>query len=208
MLEATLINKNVHYTIEAMFRPFVFNKANITTLLVCLKIKKLFQERFFFLMVLTIISNISLCQNLKNTPSGKSDGINITTVQNLQFGYFTQGASGGSISISADGSRSATGSVVPLNFGFSYSQAIFEIEAPVGSVISMLDGQSAILNGSNGGNISLQIDRSIPATPFYTTIAPPGKTQINVGGTLAIGNTSLSPPGNYTGNFIILFLVE
>ena len=159
-------------------------------------------------MIFNTLSNISFCQNLKDNLFNKNDAINITTIQNMQFGYFSQGTSGGSIVISADGLRSVTGSIIPLNFGNNYFQAIFEIEAPLGSIISLLSGQSAVLSGSNGGSMSLQIDNSNPASPFYTTIAPPDKTQINVGGTLTVGNTSLSPPGNYTGNFYVLFLVE
>ncbi len=159
-------------------------------------------------MIFNTVSNIAFCQNLIDSISYKNEAINITTIQNIQFGYFSQGISGGSIIISPDGSRSVTESVISLNFGNSYSQAIFEIEAPVGSVISLLTGQNALLSGSNGGSMSLQIDASNPQTPFYTTIAPPGKTQINVGGTLTVGNSSLSPPGNYTGNFNVLFLVE
>lgn len=159
-------------------------------------------------MIFNTVSNIAFCQNVEGNLLNKTDAINITTLQNIQFGYFSQGSSGGSIVISPDGARSVTGSIIPLNFGSNYFQGIFEIEAPLGSAISLLTGQSAILTGSNGGSMSLQIDNSNPASPFYTTVAPPAKTQINIGATLSVGNSSLSPPGNYTGNFYVLFMVE
>ncbi|MEP7229362.1 MAG: DUF4402 domain-containing protein [Ginsengibacter sp.] len=173
-----------------------------------IKIKKLLCRRLFYIIIFNAIPNISFCQTLKTGSLDKNDAINITTLQNIQFGAFSQGASGGSVIISADGLRSATGSVIPLNFGNIYSQAIFEIEAPLGSVVSLLDGQNSVLTGSNGGSMTLQIDNSIPASPFYTTVDPPAKTQISVGATLTVGNSSLSPPGNYTGNLYVLFLVE
>jgi hypothetical protein len=109
------------------------------------------------------------------------------------------------VSISANGSRSVTGSIVPLNLGVNYCQAIFEIEAPEGTVISIMNGGNVTLNGSNGGSMILQIGNSDPASPFAITVPPPGKTRINVGGTLTIGNSAQNPPGNYSGTFSITF---
>lgn len=156
---------------------------------------------------LFIVGNCS-AQSISNDFQNRNDAIVVTTLQDIQFGYFTQGLTGGTISVSADGTRSVSGSVIPLNFGNNYFQAIFEIEAPLGSIISMASGQNAILNGSNGGSMTLQIDNSIPATPFYTTVTPPAKTQVNVGATLTVGNSSTSPPGDYSGNVYVLFIVE
>lgn len=166
-----------------------------------------FVRRLFALSYFLITFNCA-AQNIPNNLQNKSDAIIVTTLQDIQFGYFTQGPTGGAISVSADGTRSVTGSVIPLNFGNNYFQAIFEIEAPLGSIISMASGQNAILNGSNGGSMSLQIDNSIPASPFYTTVTPPAKTQVNVGATLVVGNSLGSPPGNYTGSVYVLFIVE
>jgi hypothetical protein len=129
----------------------------------------------------------------------------VTSVQNLSFGAFSQGSLGGTISISTDGSRSVTGSIVPLNFGVNYFQAIFEIEAPEGTVISIMNGGNVTLNGSNGGSMILQIGNSDPASPFAITIPPPGKTRVNFGGTLTIGSPAQNPPGNYSGTFSITF---
>jgi hypothetical protein len=129
----------------------------------------------------------------------------VTSVQNLSFGAFSQGSLGGTISISTDGSRSVTGSIVPLNFGVNYFQAIFEIEAPEGTVISIMNGGNVTLNGSNGGSMMLQIGNSDPASPFAITIPPPGKTRVNFGGTLTIGSPAQNPPGNYSGTFSITF---
>jgi hypothetical protein len=129
----------------------------------------------------------------------------VNCVQNLSFGAFSQGSAGGTISISADGYRAATGSVVPLNLGVNYFQAIFEIEAPEGTIISIMNGGNSTLFGSNGGTMTLQIGSANPASPFAVSVPQPGKTRVNVGGTLTIGSPAQNPPGNYNGTFFITF---
>ncbi|MCW3117564.1 MAG: hypothetical protein JWM28_1646 [Chitinophagaceae bacterium] len=137
--------------------------------------------------------------------SAASQVISVTTVQNMSFGAFSQGSSGGSVIIASSGSRTATGNVVPLNLGIQYFQAIFDVEASVNTIVSILNGPDATLTGSNGGTMSLHIGSSDPGSPFINAVAPPGRTQINIGGVLTIGNTASSPPGNYSGTFYITF---
>lgn len=140
-----------------------------------------------------------------NSYTSISQIVSVTPVQNLSFGAISQGNNGGTVTISTKGSRSATGSVVPLSLGIPYFQAIFEIEAPRGTIISLLHGPDAVLTGSNGGSMSLKIDSTEPGTPFQSDIEPPGKTRLNVGGTLTIGDSTANPVGNYTGTFYITF---
>ncbi|RZL15246.1 MAG: DUF4402 domain-containing protein, partial [Pedobacter sp.] len=52
--------------------------------------------------------------------------LKITVRQELNFGAFTQGPSGGNILISPEGVRSGTGSVVPLNLGDAPTALILE----------------------------------------------------------------------------------
>jgi hypothetical protein len=129
----------------------------------------------------------------------------VTSVQNLGFGAFSQGSIGGTVVISANGSRSVTGSIVPLNLGVNYYQAIFEIEAPEGTIVSIMNGGNVTLTGSNGGSMMLQIGNSDPSSPFAITVPPPGKTRVNFGGTLTIGSLFQNPPGSYSGTFSITF---
>ena len=136
---------------------------------------------------------------------GDPGGLYVYTIQNLAFGAFYHGNTGGTIIIGNDGSRSVTGDVVALSLGFQYFNAIFDIEAPPGSIVSILNGPDATLTGSNGGSMSLHIGSSYPASPFSTTLSPPSRTQISIGGTLTIGNNASTPPGSYTGTFYITF---
>jgi hypothetical protein len=134
--------------------------------------------------------------------------ITVTVMQNLAFGVFTQGMSGGTVVISSVGNRSATGDVVLLNLGYSFSAASYDIVANPGTVISLLNGPDAILPGSNGGSMILHIGSSNPAWPFVTTAVPPTPTSMTVGGTLTVSNPGANPAGNYSGTFNITFIQE
>ena len=129
----------------------------------------------------------------------------VNCVQPLSFGAFSQGNLGGTISISTEGFRTVTGSVVPLSVGVNYCPAVFEIEAPEGTVISVMNGGNTTLVGSNGGSMLLQVGTSSPQSPFAVSIPPPGTTKVTIGGTLTIGSPAQNPPGNYSGTFSITF---
>jgi len=130
--------------------------------------------------------------------------ITIFPVQDFNFGAFYQGNSGGTVNISAAGLRSATGSIILLNTGPAVAQAIFDIEAPPGSNIS-INTSDAILTGSNGGILTLRIMGTNPGSPFSTIIQPPGLTRLHLSGSLIIGHQLTSPSGAYQGTFSVTF---
>lgn len=162
---------------------------------------KMFSARY----VGSAIILISLLSVFSNTANSQ---ITAYTVQGISFGTFYQGNSGGTVDISYTGARSSSGDVVLINAGSSYSQAIFELEAPQGSIISILNGPDINLTGSNGGSISLRIGTADTGSPFVTSAIPPVRNQIKVGGILTIGNSTASPPGIYQGTFSITFHQE
>lgn len=139
---------------------------------------------------------------------GDPGAIYTFVVQNLKFGAFTQGGSGGTVKIETNGSRSATGSIIGLNLGQVYFEAIIDIESAPGSLISITNGPDVVLTGSNGGTITLHIGNSNPASPFSTNTMPPGRTPVHIGGTITVGNPSASPPGVYSGTFMVTFNQE
>jgi hypothetical protein len=160
------------------------------------------------ILLLCLISFFSFAQNPTDTIPQDPGAMSVYTIQNLSFGAFSQGNTGGNVIISNSGSRSATGDIIPLNMGVQYFHAIFEIDAPQGSIVSILNGPNATLTGSNGGSISLQIGNSDPPSPFIITVPQPVRTQVNIGGTLAVGSPAANPPGTYTGTFYITFNQE
>jgi len=134
--------------------------------------------------------------------------ITVYLVQNMSFGAFSNGASGGTVIISTNGARSVTGNVIPLNMGVQYFQAIFDVDSPIGSIISILNGSDAVLTGSNGGSMTMHIGGSDPPSPFIIIVNQPVRTPVNIGGTLTVGNTAANPPGTYNGTFYITFNQE
>jgi hypothetical protein len=128
--------------------------------------------------------------------------------QGMIFGAFFQGASGGTVILNPDGSRSSTGSLILANLGYPYSPALFEIDANVGTVVSIMNGPNATLTGSNGGSITVHLGVASTGSSFTTTIASPGRTQVWIGGTLLVGNPLANPSGSYSGTFSVTFIQQ
>ncbi len=130
------------------------------------------------------------------------------STQGLNFGAFTVGSSGGTLSMSATGTRSVTGDVVALGLGVTYTPAMFQIEADPGTVLGILNGPDVTLTGSAGGTLNLHLGTSNPALPIITTAVPPALTTLTIGGTLTVGTLTSNPPGFYSGYFFITIIRE
>ncbi len=130
------------------------------------------------------------------------------TSQNLSFGAFYHGASGGVVTITSGGLRSATGDIVLLSLGYTFSAALYNVLADPGTLISLLNGPDATLSGSNGGSLILHLGDTDPASPFITSAIPPALNTLYIGGTLTIDNALANPPGIYSGTFDLTFIQE
>lgn len=131
----------------------------------------------------------------------------VVTLQDISFGAFFQGSSGGSVTIYPDGARLVSGDIIVANIsGFSYSPAIFEVEADPGTLISILKGSDTSMSGSNGGSIGLQVGDS--DTSFPIIVPSSGRIQVSMGGILTVGNSQDNPSGDYTGSLNITFIQE
>ena len=148
--------------------------------------------------------------DIPETPENPPRPITVTVnlSQNLSFGAFYHFNLGGSVIIYADGSRSATGDVVLLNIGFPFSTGLFDIEGNPGTPVSILRGPDAILTGSNGGTLTLQLGETDPSGTFVIDVSPPNVVQLRIGGTLLVGNPLANPPGDYSGTFDVTFVQE
>jgi hypothetical protein len=163
----------------------------------------------FLIAVSQLVSQRMYAQGIPTDSLPKDPAaISIYTSQNMHFGAFTQGAIGGTIVLTPQGTRTATGDVTLLNLGSTFYQAIFEVDAIQGTVISIMNGPNATLTGSNGGNMSMSIGSSSPASPFINVLQPPSRTTVYIGGTLHVGSPVSNPPGTYTGTFYITFNQE
>jgi hypothetical protein len=170
-------------------------------------VQKLYRQRLFFCMSFFFLCSLSSLQAQPQQPP-RPVIIYTNPAQGLFFGAFYHGAAGGSVIVYPDGSRSATGDVVQLGLGQLFAPAIFEIEAPIGTRLGILNGPDAVLSGSNGGTMTMQVGDSDVGNHFVTTIAAPGRTQVRVGGILNVGNSLANPPGAYSGMFQITFVQE
>lgn len=134
--------------------------------------------------------------------------IRIDLVQNLSFGAFYQGPAGGSITIDPTGTRSSTGDVIPLNLGYLYFPAMFEVHAHRGTVIAILNGPNTTLTGTPSGSMTMQVGASDPASPFVSTVNFSVAIPLYIGATLIVGSPAANPPGSYTGTFEITLVRE
>jgi hypothetical protein len=132
----------------------------------------------------------------------------VTTFQNMSFGAFINGNAGGTVIITPEGSRSSTGDIFLVNMGMPYYPAIFEVEALPGNIIHVNLPSFATLTGPGGRITQLEINSSLPASPFINTTNPPFKTQVRVGGILTVGNPLSAPSGDYYGTFTVTFMQE
>lgn len=134
--------------------------------------------------------------------------VEVNTSRFLNFGSFTTGTNGGTVTVDYTGERVASGDVVLLNMGQTVSSAQFEITANPGTIVNITPPTGIILTGSNGGTMTLNIDSFSTGETFITTGAPPATTTVFVGGTLIVGNNSVSQPGFYEGTFNLTFIQE
>jgi hypothetical protein len=161
------------------------------------------------ILLFLIISFFTLFIPLKTTAQEMPPRpLGLYVSQNLSFGAFSQGVTGGTVTISPLGSRSSTGDVILVDMGYLYFPAIFELEGNPGTIVHFLAGPDTQLTGSNGGSLTLQVGPSYPGDPIIINVAPPGRMQIRVGGTLIVGNAIANPPGQYNGFFLVTFIQE
>jgi len=168
------------------------------------RIIKTFLLAGMLFMCHVVFAQIDPTDSLPDDPGA----ITVYTVQNMSFGAFSIGNTGGTVVISNSGTRSVNGDVVALNLGTQYFQAIFDIDGPQGAIVSILNGPDATLTGSNGGTMLMHIGNSDPSSPFIITVAQPARTQVNIGGTLTAGSPAANPPGTYNGTFFVTFNLE
>lgn len=165
-----------------------------------LKLIKLTGRVKLFNLMLTGIFVIT-CM-LLNAQVNPPRPINLTSssVQNLNFGAFAiTGSNGGTITISNTGIRTSTGDIFLT--GSDYSYGIFTVECIEGTTLFMMNGASAVLTGSNSGQMSITLGETVPLLPYESTSTT---TVFQIGATLHIGPLQDNPPGDYYGVYEII----
>jgi len=175
-----------------------------------LKAIKLYRRCFILIGTVSFLMIVTSLALNGQEPPPRPISVTVNLSQNLSFGAFYQGNAGGSVIIFPDGSRSATGDIVLLAMGYSFSTGLYDVVANPGTLVSILDSPDAILTGDNGGTLTLRIKKedSFPSIPIVISTVPPYATQVRIGGTLIVGDPLSNPSGNYSGTFNVTFVQE
>jgi len=161
-----------------------------------------------FVLVLFILKMIIPVQCLRaQEPPPRPVEISVTG-QTLNFGAFSHGGSGGTVTVDPDGLREQSGSVLLLNLGFSFSPALYRLVGDPGTVVSILNGPNTTISRVGGGTLLLTVGDSDPSGSFIITTTPPAYTELRVGGILTVSNSTNNPPGSYSGTFDITLVQE
>ena len=134
--------------------------------------------------------------------------VEVRTAKFLNFGAFTTGATGGTVTVDDFGQRTSTGDIYELYLGDSPSPAIFDLTANPGTMINIVVPPLIPLyleGGSVGasGLVQLEINKFSTGEVFITTALPPATNEIMVGGTLHVSPGA--PAGKYSGIFTLTF---
>lgn len=164
--------------------------------------KQILHKLFLLLPILFILCLQASGQN----PNIRSDEIHAYAIQELSFGTFITGSSGGTVTITPEGNRFISGTVMDLSVSAG-SPASFNVEVLPNKLINIQLPESAVLK-RNGGEETMIISnfRSNPANSF---ISKAGNALINtvyIGATLTVGTAN--PPGDYSGTFTVTFNQE
>ena len=164
------------------------------------KLKCLLSTLVFFLCMNTTYAQPNLPQR----------SMTVQATQALNFGTFAlSGGGDGIVTVGFNGSRTAVSNVYLADVSPLAQQAIFEIKLCQGRNVTITYLPTAIITGSNGGTMTLDIgptEKGGIGSTFEVDNDCNFITILQVGGTLHIPATS--PPGNYSGTFEITFNQE
>ncbi|TVZ28396.1 uncharacterized protein DUF4402 [Gillisia sp. Hel_I_86] len=134
--------------------------------------------------------------------------VKVRTARFLNFGKFTLGTAGGNVIVAPNSLRTQIGEIYLLNIGPTVSSAMYEVTANPGTIITISHPDSFMLLGSSGDQILLDnLTYSVPKT-FITTAPSTSINEIEIGGTLHIGNISGNGAGSYSGTIAITFIQQ
>jgi hypothetical protein len=160
--------------------------------------------RFLFLLFPLLYGTTIQAQP---TPFPPPKQIQVSAEQDLSFGSFHTGTTGGTVVVSPSGMRSTTGTVVIA--GGVYYAAVFVVELLPGRLVSIQLGPTITMNRiGGGGSMTMTVGPTDKGLQFVTSGGHPFRNTVMVGGTLHVGNTSANPPGDYSGEFTITFIQE
>lgn len=131
--------------------------------------------------------------------------LTVTKIQDLDFGNFTPIGTGGTITITSSGTRSASANIVLYPNPIA-TQAIFRVNAgsKFRTVTSITKPSSVTLTRVGGGG-TMRLVLGTPSPNPQFTISKNQSKNVSIGGTLTVGSIITNPSGDYSGSFLLTF---
>lgn len=160
-------------------------------------------------MVILMAVGFCFAQEFSAKESGRQEKFraSIYTLSPFRFGAFYTGNLGGTVTLSYEGIRTATGNVVLLPLGI-VGPAVMEIRAPSNSMIHLHYEQRLHLKSSHGAFIAMLPGELSLGNPF---VSPPNAESgftVSFGGVIELDGGQHNPPGEYSGSIHIVLVVE
>jgi hypothetical protein len=167
------------------------------------------KTQFLFLALLVSVLSLFCGKLHAQSPFPPPSQLQVYANQELAFGSFFTGSSGGTVTISPTGSRSVTGTVIDMAL-IPGSAAIFDLRLVPGRVVHIAFPPSAQLIRNGGGETMTITDFTSdkPGNNFVTTANHPFINPVQVGATLNVQSSAANPSGDYTGTFTVTFMQE
>lgn len=165
-------------------------------------------KSYGFILLILMLSNHAIAQNAPGFPDRS---LAAEATQELSFGDITliSGSAGGTVTVDINGNRNVTGSLVALNSSQRpVSPAIYEIKLCPGRLVTIHYPATVILNGSNGGTLTLTLgvtNLGASGASFVSNAGCDNVIKVYQGGSIAIGALAANPTGEYEGTFEISF---
>jgi hypothetical protein len=142
-------------------------------------------------------------------PLSPPSSLEVYLVQDLCFGSFFTGSSGGAVVITPEGNRIVSGSVIALPSSLG-TPAIFEVRLVPNRMVHLSFPSSVTLRRIGGSECMTVtgFTSDKPGNSFVTKRGHPFINPVRVGATLNVGNADNHPAGNYTGSFTVTFIEE
>jgi hypothetical protein len=162
-------------------------------------------KRLFLKSIITACLFVSYLSMSAQEKPPRPISVTVSTAQHLSFGSFIQTGNYGTVTVTYNGFRTATGSVIIPYISAIISPALFIVDAEPGTLITIVNGPDVQLSGSNSGFLTLHLEEASTRTPFITIGTT---TDVFIGGTLTVGPLYANPAGFYSGTFQVTFIQQ
>lgn len=150
-------------------------------------------------MVAPLRAQVPIPVTVQALTNENNQPVTAEVIQELSFGSLAPGPSGGTVTVSPQGSRTATGSVFPA--GGTFTCGIIRIKAHPKTLINIVPASTTLRYRGYQLDLTFSPRSDVsPQPPFVTHSA---YTDIRIGGTLHLDGSAAVAAGSYSGQFVI-----